>query len=310
MFYSRSFTDYLLLLSMLILSACSGGKQTGEGGILVSTKWVQEHMNDPDVILLHAGSSEFYDSLHIPGARLIIPSEFTIASGALNYELPPADSLVELLRRVGVNQDSKLVLYSQSASLFSRTARIFLTLDHLGLGHRTFVLNGGLPMWQEEGRELTSLHPEISPGNLKLTELKKVIIEHAELEEQRWSDQLVLIDVRTDEEYYGTPAEGEDPAEGGHIEGAYFLPYQDLLVDDSTALVRPDKELEELFRNAGLDPEKETVFYCGAGIRASVSYLAARQLGYPVLLYDGSYQEWSDLDLPLTGPVAMPNKIE
>ena len=302
----RNIPECLLLLSILLITACSGIKETGEGGILVSTEWLQEHMNDPGLILLHSGSSDFYDSIHIPGARLIIPAEFTVEKGEVYNELPPADSLLELLRKVGVNQDSKIVLYSQSTSLLSRTARVFLTLDYLGLGDRTFVLNGGLPAWQEEERELTSLSPEVSPGNLKLSDLKDVIIEYAELDTLRWSDKLVLIDARSDEEYYGAPEDGEEASEGGHIEGAYFLPYQDFLADDSAALFRPDKELEELFRKAGADPRKQTVVYCGSGIRASVSYLTARHLGYPVLLYDGSYQEWSELDLPLTGPVAMP----
>lgn len=309
MICSRNIPVYLLLLNILLFTACSGVEEEGQGGILVSTEWLQEHMNDPDLILLHAGSSDFYDSIHIPGARLVIPSEFTVERGDIYNELPPADSLVELLRTVGVNQDSRIVLYSQSTSLLTRTARIFLTLDHLGFGDRTFVLNGGLPLWQEEERELTNQSPEVSPGNLRLTDLKDVIIEYAELDTLRWSDKLVLIDVRSDEEYYGAPEEGEEASEGGHIEGAYFLPYQDLLADGSAAF-RPDREMEDLFRKAGADPKKQNVVYCGSGIRASVSYLTARHLGYPVLLYDGSYQEWSELDLPLTGPVAMPELNE
>ena len=63
------------------------------------------------------------------------------------------------------------------------------------------------------------------------------------------------------------------------------------------------KEAEE----AGMDRNKTAVFYCGSGMRASVNYLVARHLGYPALLYDGSYQEWERLDLPLTSPVIDPS---
>ena len=299
-----------VFLALVLLAACSEQGENDMAGILVSTDWLQEHLNDADLVILHAGSAELYDSIHIPGARLIIPADFTETSEEMRNEIPPVDSLVALLRKQGIDNDSKIVLYAQSASLLARTARVFVTLDHLGLGDRLHVLNGGLPAWQEEGRTLTPEIPEFRQGNLKLSELNKVIMESAELEDQRWSKELVLIDSRSDEEYYGTPASKDSAAEGGHIEGAYFLPYQDLLVDDSPAMIKTDSELEDLFRKSGMDPEKRTVVYCGSGIRASVSYLAARHLGYPALLYDGSYEEWSALGLPLTGPVSMPDKID
>ena len=302
---------YLLFsLTVILVCGCSETIEHGDSGVLVSTDWLQDHLKDPDLILLHAGTADFYDSIHIPGARLILPSEFTMETVELNNEIPPVDSLQEVLRSVGVNQGSRIVLYCQSASLLSRTARIYVTLEHLGLGERTYFLNGGLPAWQEEERELTDLVPEVRPGNLELTGLKQVVIESAELDRQRWSDTVVVLDVRSDEEYYGTPESEEGPAEGGHIEGAYFLPYRDLLVEDSIYMYKPDSELQGLFRKAGVDAGKRTVVYCGSGIRASVSYLAARHLGYPVMLYDGSYEEWSGLDLPLTGPVARPDENE
>jgi len=292
----------------LMSMGCSGERESGTPGILISTDWLQDHLNDPDVVILHSGSAELYDSIHIPGARLIIPYSFTVNFDGMRNEMPHTDSIGELLKIVGVDNDSKIVLYHESSSLLSRTARVYVTLDHAGLGERTFVLNGGLPAWQEEERETSDVAPEISRGNLESLNSKELVIESAELERQRWSDDVVVIDTRTDEEYYGTPETEEESAEGGHIEGAYFLPYQDLLLEDRSYMLRPDNELEELFRKAGMDPEKTTVVYCGSGIRASVNYLAARHLGYAALLYDGSYEEWMELDLPLTGPVTVPDE--
>lgn len=302
----RNLSILAQLSIILIIVACSDKNERVDPGPLVSTAWLQDQLGDPDLLILHAGTSELYDSIHIPGARLIIPSDFTQASGELRNEIPPADSLVNLLRAVGVNNDSRIVLYAQSASLLSRTARIFVTLDHLGLGERTHVLDGGLPAWQAEDGALSSLEPEVSHGNLAVEDLKKVVIGSEELDGQRWSDKLVLIDTRSDEEYYGRPADEDGPSEGGHIEGAYFFPYQDLLQEENSYLFKPGPEMETLFRTAGMDKGKKTVVYCGSGIRASMTYLAARQLGYPVLLYDGSYEEWNLLGLPLTGPVAKP----
>ena len=80
-------------------------------GILVSTEWLQDHLSDPNMVLLHSGSAELYDSLHIPGARLIIPASFTVNTDSNRNEMPHSDSIVELLRKVGVDNDSKIVLY-------------------------------------------------------------------------------------------------------------------------------------------------------------------------------------------------------
>lgn len=297
-------------LLAFILTDCSGEKESGKPGVLVSTGWLQDHLNDPNVVILHSGSAELFDSLHIPGARLIIPANFTVFSNSLRNEMPTADSIVELLRRVGVNNDSKIVLYYENSRLLSRTARVYVALDHIGLGERTFLLNGGLPAWQEEERESTDVSPDISFGNLDVTDSKVVVITAAELDRLRWDPDFVVIDTRSDEEYYGTPETEEYYSDGGHIEGAYFLPYQDLLSDNRSYLFKSDAELKELYRNTGMEPDKVTVVYCGSGIRASVSYLAALHLGYQALLYDGSYEEWNELDKPLTGPVTLPEKTE
>lgn len=292
--------------SAMVYRGCAEGGATGSSGILVTTDWLQDHLNDPNAVVLHSGTEEGYDSLHIPGARFIDPYDFTIGSEMLSNEMPPADSILALLREAGVNSDSRIILYYESSRLLTRTARVFVSLDHAGLGSQTFVLNGGLPAWEEEELETSDVTPDFSPGQLERFSLKDVVISAAELDQERWDPEIVVMDVRTDEEYHGSQATEEEPADGGHIEGAYSLPYQELLLSEKPYLFKPDIELKDLFHKSGMDPGKETVVYCGSGVRASVSYLVARHLGYPVILYDGSFQEWDKQDMPLTGPVAIP----
>ena len=303
------FKKYLFLPAVLLLviffTECADRKEPGTPGILVSTQWLQDHMNDPALVLLHSGSKSSFDSLHIPGARYIDPADFTVDTSDNRNEIPPADSILELLRRVGVENNSRIILYYENPGILSRTARVFFTLDQLGLGEQTFVLNGGLPAWSEEGRETTDVVAAFSYGTLALPGPREAVISAEELERERWSPGVLVFDTRSDEEYHGTPGTAELPPEGGHIEGAYFFPYQSILQEDHEHLFKPEAELKELFREAGMDAEKVNIVYCGSGIRASVAYLAARHLNYPVRLYDGSYEEWEKLKLPLTGPVAL-----
>ena len=302
----RYFFVWAALTTAFMTTGCSGEKESGTPGILVSTDWLQDHLNDPDLVILHSGTSEVYDSVHIAGASLINPYDFTVNTSTNRNEMPPADSIVKLLRMLGVNSDSQIVLYSENIGLLNRTARVFVALDYLGLGERTLVLSGGLSAWLEEGHEITDVHADPAPGNLEVLNLKELIITAAEVDRQRWSSDVVLIDARSGEEYYGRPAGDESVAEGGHIEGAYLLSYLNITLDDSPYLFRSDKELRELFQKAGIDPGKKTIFYCNSGIKGSLNYLSARHLAYPVLLYDGSFEEWEDLGLPSTRPVVLP----
>lgn len=297
------------LLAFMLMS-CSGDKESEIPGILVNTEWLQEHLNDPNLVLLHSGSADFYDTLHIPGARLIIPARFTVNSNSNRNEMPHSDSLVEELRKVGVDNDSKIILYHEKISLLNRTARVFVALDHLGLGEQTLVLDGGMSAWLEDGYKTTDELTDFSRGNVEAQDSKELVISAADLDPERWNDHVVLIDARSAEEYYGSLGSVEEPSEGGHIEGAYSLSYLDLTTDDSPYLFRSDAELKELFREAGMDPGKVTLIYCNSGIKGSLNYLAARHLAYPALLYDGSFEEWEELDLPATRPVVIPDKNE
>jgi thiosulfate/3-mercaptopyruvate sulfurtransferase len=310
MYHLGKYCAALAFTAVFMFSGCSPGSEPAAPGVLVSTQWLQDHLNDPDLVILHSGTSEVYDSVHIPGARLINPYDFTVNTSTNRNEMPPADSIVKLLRMIGVNSDSQIVLYSENIGLLNRTARVFVALDHLGLGERTKVLSGGLSAWLEEGQERSDVLAEPAPGNLEVLNLKELVITATEVDRQRWSSNVVLIDARSDEEYYGSPAADGSLAEGGHIEGAYLLSYLNITLDDSPYLFRSDKELRELFQRAGTDSGKKTIFYCNSGIKGSLNYLSARHLGYPVLLYDGSFEEWEDLGLPSIRPVALPHDDE
>ena len=292
---------------VFIITGCSVVSQEDEQGVIVSGDWLSNRIEDPSLALLHVGSREVFDSVHIPGARHIDPYDFTLSTDSLSNELPPIDTIVALLRAAGVRNDSRIVLYYEDNRLISRTARVFLTLDYAGLGDRTSVLNGGLPGWTEEERETTHIPTDVMEGDLKPGDPNEVIIRAHKLDQQRWNPEYVIIDTRSTEEYYGEIDSTGIIATGGHVEGAQFLSYDSNLSESSPHMFKENEQLRLQLEKVGMDPDKTAVYYCGSGIRASVSYLVSRHLGYPALLYDGSFQEWEELGLPLTSPVIDPS---
>ena len=70
-------------------------------------------------------------------------------------EIPPAATLDSLLESLGVSDASRIVLY-WAKDWYSPTTRVFLTLDYLGLGDRTSILDGGFAAWKAAGGPVTT----------------------------------------------------------------------------------------------------------------------------------------------------------
>ena len=60
--------------------------------------------------------------------------------------------------------------------------------------------------------------------------------------------------------------------------------------------------MQKLFADAGVKPGDTVVAYCHIGQQATAVLLAARTLGFKVLLYDGSFEDWSRKDYPVDNP--------
>jgi thiosulfate/3-mercaptopyruvate sulfurtransferase len=111
--------------------------------MVVSTTWLDAHVNDPDVFVLHVGADrKSYDAGHIPGARFVSLPDIAVTREGTPNELPPATDLTRLFTRLGIGDRGRLVLYGDEQGLLA--ARLFFTLDYLGHGDRAALLDGGL----------------------------------------------------------------------------------------------------------------------------------------------------------------------
>ncbi|HKA55673.1 MAG TPA: rhodanese-like domain-containing protein, partial [Candidatus Binatia bacterium] len=84
----------------------------------------------------------------------------------------------------------------------------------------------------------------------------------------------------------------------GHLPGAVNIVWRDLIGPSHTVLA-PREKVEQLLTSAGVRRDDQAVAYCRSGPRAALGYLALRQYGYVVRLYDGSYAEWTRSGLPV-----------
>jgi thiosulfate/3-mercaptopyruvate sulfurtransferase len=269
--------------------------------LVVSTEWLARHLNDPDLVLLHVGDSAEYVREHIPGARYTTLRAVSVSSHdherGLMLEMPSPDSLRALLQALGVSDRSRVVVYYGS-DWVSPATRVVFTLDYAGLGGRTSLLDGGMQAWKREGRRLTADRPAFAAGRLSPLRIKPIVVDAAYVNAHRAAPGVRVVDGRAAVFYDGVEAGGPRK---GHVAGAGSVPFTDV-VDDSLRLRSP-QELAALFAKAGVAPRDTVVAYCHIGQQATAVLFAARTLGHPVLLYDGSFQEWSRrADLPVDNP--------
>lgn len=204
------------------------------------------------------------------------------------HPLPEADRFERTVRRWGIGRDTHVVAYDGAGGTFA--SRLWWLLQWAG-HTRQSVLNGGLQVWTALGLPLTSgAEPMPEPGDFALSANPSLLVDANAVLSSLTDDSFTLVDSRDPDRYAGLH-EPLDPV-AGHIPGALNHPYQRNLGPDGHFL--PDAELRALLRREVLTADvEETVLYCGSGVSACHTVLAAAQagLGMP-RLYPGSWSEW------------------
>jgi len=277
--------------------------------MLVTTAWLAQHLHDPNLVLLHVGGDGEYKAMHIPGARYADMDDVSVSehtAEGLMLEMPTAESLRERLQKLGISNDSRIVVYYGS-DWVSPSTRIVFTLDYAGLGGQTSLLDGGMPAWVREGGKVTDRLPTPRTGTLSPLHIKPIVVNAAYVKQHIGRRGVSIVDGR-DASFYdgvqrGSAHGGEQRA--GHIASAKSVPFTQVTLDN--LLLKSPNELRELFTKAGVQAGDTIVGYCHVGQQATAMLFAARSLGHPVLLYDGSYQEWSRLTPVESYPVENPS---
>jgi thiosulfate/3-mercaptopyruvate sulfurtransferase len=264
---------------------------------LVSTQWVADHLNDPNVRIVESNEDILlYDKGHIPGA---IKIDWV---GDLNdpiiRDYLDADRFAKLLSGKGISKDTTVVFYGDKNNWWATYAFwVFQLLGHTNAK----IMNGGRKKWEEEGRPMTTEVPKYPETDYpvpvrddsKIRAFRDQVREHV-------NKGGALVDVRSPGEYSGEllhmadyPQEGA--VRGGHIPGAKNIPWARAANDDGT--FKSPADLSALYEGQGITPDKDVVAYCRIGERSSHTWFVLTYLlGYPqVRNYDGSWTEWGNL---------------
>lgn len=261
--------------------------------VLVSTDWVEQHIDDPNVVIVESDEDVLlYEIGHIPSAVKI--DWHTDLNDPVIRDYLTGEKFSELMQSRGISRNSTVVIYGDKSNWWAAYALWVFKL----FGHEDVrLMDGGRDKWIAEGKPLTSDKPEITPSNYPVVERKDAPI-RAYLSDTLAHIGKAMIDVRSPEEYSGErthmPSYPEEGAlRGGHIPGAANVPWAQAINDDNTFKTR--SELEELYINkAGLKQGEDVIAYCRIGERSSHTWFVLKYLlGFEsVRNYDGSWTEW------------------
>lgn len=268
---------------------------------LVSTEWLAAHLRDPDLRVLDASwylpdagrdAKAEYAAGHIPGARFFDIDEISDQRSALPHMAPPVEKFISRMRAMGVGDGHQVVVYD-GAGLFS-AARVWWLFRLMGKTDIA-VLDGGLPKWRAEGREIEDMPPVMRDRHITVSRQAGLVKDVTQVAHASKLREAEIIDARSAARFKGEAPEPRAGLRSGHIPGSKNVPFATLL--DGNGTMKPVPELRAVFEAAGVDLSKPAITTCGSGVTAAVLSLALERIGHRNhALYDGSWAEWGMFD--------------
>jgi thiosulfate/3-mercaptopyruvate sulfurtransferase len=265
--------------------------------ILVSTDWVAEHLDDPNVRIVESNEDELlYPSGHIPGAVQIDWTQDL--NDPVKRDYIGKEDFEALMSRLGITPETTVVFYGDKSNWWAAYALwVFQLFGHTNVK----LMDGGRLKWEQEEREMTREVPEYEPteytaqerDDSKVRAFRDEVLKHIDANKP-------LVDVRSPAEFKGEllhmanyPQEGA--LRGGHIPGAANIPWSRAANEDGT--FKSADELREIYEQENdISGDEEVITYCRIGERSSHSWFVLKHLlGYEnVRNYDGSWTEWGN----------------
>ncbi len=273
-----------LALAGCLLVALPATAAEGVTRNLVDVQWLEQHLHDPDVLILDASLGPAYTAQHIPGA---VSVDAFVYGGK---ELPLADA-ERLYQSWGVSPGMTVVLYDQGGSFMA--TRLFFSLYYHGFPAKNLaILDGGLSKWQEAGLPVTKdVTPAPKKGSFTIATSNEEV-------RARLADVLTasgdparhaLLEALGADWHFGEVLAFN---RAGHIPNGVLLPSADLYNADKT--FKSPEELRRILKYLNIRPDQQIHTYCGGGVAASAPFFALKfLLDYPhVKLYPESEMGW------------------
>jgi thiosulfate/3-mercaptopyruvate sulfurtransferase len=266
---------------------------------LTTPEWLGQNLNQARIVVLDATfflpnqgreAAREFETAHIPGARFFDIDAVADHSSPLPHMLPPEQEFVAAAGRLGIDNQTQVVVYDNNS--FMASARAWWTFRIFG-HDRVVILDGGLARWVAEGRPVEAGPASAAePREFETTFHPALVRSLEDVRELATTGAVQIVDARSPGRFAGTEPEPRPGLRSGHIPGSRNLFFK-RLVDERTGCLKAGPELEREFLAAGVDPQRPVMATCGTGVTAAVLALGLYRLGNEfAAVYDGSWTEW------------------
>ncbi|KAK2186263.1 hypothetical protein NP493_207g01043 [Ridgeia piscesae] len=206
-----------------------------------------------------------------------IPTAQFLQTEAYNNKLPTPEQFGEDVGKLGVGDDTHVVVYDNNPTfgMFSAPRAWWLFRYY---GHENVsILDGGFPKWEEAGYETTGVVDKVEPKTFKANPKSALLRTMADIDANIEKKQFTLI----------------DETKSGYIKGSVNIPLS-LFIDSGTKQMKPADAIRAVFKEAGVDLDTVSIVAtCGHGVTACFPVLGAYLCGHEAVpVYDGSWTEY------------------
>ena len=301
-------------INFIVLFLVIGSSQTFAGSIdenLIDAKWLQAHLNDPNLVILDTtvlvvpdGKGNYisknarsaYLAEHIPHARYADLVNNLSAKAPESYPnatflMPSIAKFSEQMGLLGVDKNSHVVLYSNNQQVWP--ARLWWMLHWAGFDNVS-LLDGGMKAWQANGGEVTTKITPYSPVLFSTDLHSRYIATKKEVQSAIDNKNVHIVDALSSAHFSGKFAMYKRK---GHITSAVNLPSSNLINEAGKY-----SSLDEIDMMVDINKNVRVIVYCGGGVAASSVAFTLYRMGFKdVSVYMGSLQEWTrDVNNPMT----------
>ncbi len=265
---------------------------------VVSVEWLSQNLHNSNLVILDAsladnkaGLKSEHEGVQIVNARFFdLKNAFCDLDNPISNTIPSPERFARECRRLGINKGSDIVVYDNLGTYSSpRVWWLFKVMGH----ESVTVLNGGLPAWINKNCKVEKKKVrDVKVGDFKAAYNSKQVLNAEQILENIDTEEFLLIDLRSEDRFFGRVPEPRENLKGGHVPKSINLPFDKVL---AYGVLLPENELNEIFKTLSVK-NKPLVFCCGSGVSACIGLLACELvLKNEKYLYDGSWAEWGQL---------------
>jgi thiosulfate/3-mercaptopyruvate sulfurtransferase len=256
--------------------------------LIVQVDQLALQLDNPDLLIIAVCSKAVFDAGHIPGSRLIQPSELICGIKPAVGKIPSENALTDLFSRIGLSNSSHVLVYDDEGGGWA--GRLIWTLDVIG--HKNYsYLDGGLIAWRDSHLSIETITLPTAASAFNAVINSSLIVTLEQVVEQINRDNVVVWDARAKEEYDGVKITA---LRNGHIPGAVNLDWVELMDTNNSLRLKPLEKISKQLLDIGIDASKTIITHCQTHHRSGLTYLVGKVLGLNISAYDGSWLEWGN----------------